>query len=565
MLLTLFIWSYLLVVFLNTGFAFHRFMRLQRIDTTILVASGMFIYTILASIWAIFGRINYEFQIALLLLQIVLFLKYQKQLFQVYLSMYGAFINASAVLKTFICCSVILVLLYASSSSSQVDNETYYIQTIKWLNEYGFVPGLANLHIFYAQTSGWHILQSAFSFSYFGIHTNDLNGFCMLLGIGSSLHSLKLYQENYSQIDLCFGLMSAGLLLLLPLTSAPSPDLAVLVFSIFLFDYFIKSLRRTASSALPILFIFATFIVYIKISAFPILLLPLFYLFYNRRYTKIESIQTLIICLVALALFVVKNTIISGYPLYPSQFLNDIYKTDFALPESIFNFWWNSAQHYSTIISKKEFGTLSAFEIFQHWLTNSNMHFILGMLSLLIFVVAPLVIRKSQKRQALWVIFLAMVTQTILLVCTTPQIRFLLPHLLFFSLLILSPIVKNIPMIKYILLTSLCLAVVMYFFPLIIGQNSHRLGLEPKSFSLTQLLYPNPNSNLNTSFSQETEGNLRYNSPAKGTYIWATGDGELPCINAEQVNFFETQFEYIPQRRGPTLANGFYSKKITTE
>jgi hypothetical protein len=63
-----------------------------------------------------------------------------------------------------------------------IDNETYYIQTIKWLNEFGFVKGLANLHPFFAQTSGWHILQSAFSFSYLPFSNNDLNGFCLLLG-----------------------------------------------------------------------------------------------------------------------------------------------------------------------------------------------------------------------------------------------------------------------------------------------------------------------------------------------------------------------------------------------
>ena len=87
--------------------------------------------------------------------------------------------------------SVITVLIIAQCSTAPfvIDNETYYIQTIKWLNEYGFVRGLANLHISLGQCSGWHILQSAFSFSFASLDWVPFPGL-IRLEIGA-MHPLK--------------------------------------------------------------------------------------------------------------------------------------------------------------------------------------------------------------------------------------------------------------------------------------------------------------------------------------------------------------------------------------
>ena len=53
-----------------------------------------------------------------------------------------------------------------------------------------------------------------------------------------------------------------------------------------------------------------------------------------------------------------------------------------------------------------------------------------------------------------------------------------------------------------------------------------------------------------------------YNSPDENTYIWVTGDGNLPCVNSKQIEYFEKNLDYIPQLCGATLADGFYSKKV---
>lgn len=51
------------------------------------------------------------------------------------------------------------------------DTESYHIQNIKWIQEYGTVPGLANLHIRYGFNSSWFIAIGLLSPPFTGINT----------------------------------------------------------------------------------------------------------------------------------------------------------------------------------------------------------------------------------------------------------------------------------------------------------------------------------------------------------------------------------------------------------
>ena len=86
----------------------------------------------------------------------------------------------------------LLILAQCASPPLILDNESYYIQTIKWLNQYGFVKGLVNLHVFLGQTSGWHLLQSAFSFSFLYDRFNFFSLSC-IYSIGTALPVFYLH------------------------------------------------------------------------------------------------------------------------------------------------------------------------------------------------------------------------------------------------------------------------------------------------------------------------------------------------------------------------------------
>jgi len=561
MLLILLIWCYLTVTFYNFGFAFKKLVNIKELDTTLTIVLGMFGVTLFASFWAVFGRINYEFQIALVLIQLLIVIKYKSELASVCSFIFNKSKEIDIYLKTFFLLTLFVILFQSAGSASFVDNETYYLQTIKWLNEYGFVPGLANLHIFFGQTSGWHILQSAFSFSYLTDNCNDLNGFCLLLGIAFSSAQLDSYFKKGNLHNLSMGLFTTLMVLLLPFSNVPSPDLAVIVISLLLFSFLIRSNEMSNSDSLTILALLAFFIVYIKISALPILLLPLLYVALRINKKQSKTIPTLLIGAVVVVLFVIKNIILTGYPLYPSSLFADYFTSGKTIPNALYEFWWSPSKHYGFVFPQNQCSPLSTVEILLQWISESWVIRSIALILLSLFILVPFAITKSKNKRAFWIIYVTMIVQILFLILTAPQFRFLLSFILFFGLTLLSFVLVKKKPIYISLYIGLIFASLYVIFPIALGINHSRVDFYPQAFSIDQIVIPKSNSNLRATFSKKTKGNLYYNSPDEHSYIWVNGDGNLPCVNIKQIEYFEEKLGYYPQLRGAALAEGFYSKK----
>ena len=129
-----------------------------------------------------------------------------------------------------------------------------------------------------------------------------------------------------------------------------------------------------------------------------------------------------------------------------------------------------------------------------------------------------------------------------------------------FCLLLLSFVIRVEKSIHVALFGSFFLIGLLVMFPPKLGQHHRKMTFISRSFTSHQLLYPNPNSNLKTTFEAKTIGNLNYFSPDPTVYIWATGDGELPCVNEKQLQYFKKRLGIFPQCRTNNIKDGFYSK-----
>jgi hypothetical protein len=191
MVLILLSWIYIFFTAFGFGIALSRLLRIQQFEIIITPILGLFAITILASVWAFFGPINLVFHILLLLLSLVFWYNRKEVVVMVFQTL-ARLQSYPFPLKIILLISSLLILAQSATLPFIIDNESYYIQTIKWLNEYGFVKGLANLHLFFGQTSGWHVTQSVYSFSFMYDRFNDLNGFCLLLGNFFAFQKLNL-------------------------------------------------------------------------------------------------------------------------------------------------------------------------------------------------------------------------------------------------------------------------------------------------------------------------------------------------------------------------------------
>jgi len=176
--------------------------------------------------------------------------------------------------------------------------------------------------------------------------------------------------------------------------------------------------------------------------------------------------------------------------------------------------------------------------------------------------VLPFFIRKWFHRKAYWILYWLMVVQLIVLIVTSPQFRFFIHFNLFFAFLVAACFLRNKKIIAIGLYLSLILTATMLFFPIKYSYlTKNKLIMENSKFSKRNTVFPYRNSKLKTTFHTERNGNLTYHSPGATIFFWANGNGKLPCVNVQQIDYFGARFHYVPQLRTTHLKDGFYSKK----
>ena len=150
-----------------TGFLFYRSVSKENVQRPIIfyLVSGLILFTILVQIIVLFFPIGSMTQ---LVLGIILFatavLKWNdcKKLFK------RAFLEISVwpTLSLILFLLTWLVVLLVNAGPTMMDDtESYHIQSVKWIQEYGSVPGLVNLHERFGFNSSWFSSVALFGFS----------------------------------------------------------------------------------------------------------------------------------------------------------------------------------------------------------------------------------------------------------------------------------------------------------------------------------------------------------------------------------------------------------------
>jgi hypothetical protein len=563
MLLVFISWFYILFTSINLGFCTNKIVGIKNQNFVITSFLGLLSTTLFASIWAVFGRINIEFHSVLLILNLIIFFKFRSEIKLIYNSFYQEFKNLNATLKFFFAAITTLIIAQCSSIPYVIDNESYYIQTIKWLNEYGFVKGLGNLHIFYAQTSGWHIAQSAFNFSFLYKNFNDLSGFCLLLGNIFAIFKLNEYFATTNKNYLIIGLLPLANVFFFQFISAPSPDIPVYVLTFIIFFYFIENFKNTTIENFNLITLLVLFALFIKVTSVALLILPIILLITNFKSFAPKLLPIISFGLLFLSLFIIKNSLLTGYPLFPFTRLE--LDSNHIIPRNVISFFFSEQMRYNYFISESDLNQLSFSQIAIKWLLSSKINAIFNALTILIVAISPFFISKYFNKKSVWIIYFVILFQLLILLFTSPQYRFFIHLTLFFSFFIFACWFANKKLIFASYYLSIGLIAVVLFFPIsyksltenkLIGKNSR--------FSATNILYPHNNSKWTTTFESVQKGNLKFNSPTNNYFFWGSGNGDLPSVNKVQIEYFEKYYQVIPQQTTTDLKDGFYAKKLSS-
>jgi len=560
MALILLSWLYIFFTAVSLGISFSKLLGIPLRNITITTVLGLFVVTLLASLWAIFGPISLGFTVFLTTISLISSYYFRADWQLSWKTSVKSLSAFSLPLKSLFTLSSFLILAQSATAPFIVDNETYYIQTIKWLNEYGLVPGLANLHLFFGQTSGWHIAQSAYSLSFLYENLNDLNGFLLLLLNFWAFERLHSYSVSQNKIDLAFGLLPLSYVFLFQFVNAPSPDLAVYALAFLAFSIYTSA--ESPTEKLKLLSVLLLFAVYIKITTVVLLLLPIIVWVKHFKQINYQLVAIRLLGGLVLFLFVIKNSILTGYPLYPLTFL-PYSDADYMVPKEILSYFFSKDMMHSFYLPYGTFEQASLPDILKHYFWLNGMDSLIGITTIILLIIAPFILKKQYPKQGLGDIYWVFVLLLVLLILSSPQYRFYVYFTIFFGLLVLAVLFSKEKIILSLLGLSCLGCAVLLWVPISFGSlTNNTMLMQNNTFDAENIIFPKPNSKSNNAYTAETKGNLNYNSPQNTELFWITGNGSLPTVSKEQLDYFHTYFHVIPQRRGLTLSEGFKAQKV---
>lgn len=346
MLVTLLLWFYMLAIsglygffclyLINKEFEFDQSTSVPFFMISI---NGLVFITILVSFLSLFIKIGLYANVFLIIGSVVIVVFQWKQLVNILRESLSRIKNSHLLIWLLFLAILLVVLVRSTDKPLNSDTGLYHAQSIRWIEEYKAVPGLGNLLDRLAFNSSWLLASGLFSFSFLGLRSfHALGSFFYLLTTAYFLHKFN----HLLRREITFSnVLSAALILLSrrlfifelssPGTDMPASLLVWVIFILSLEKIERKETNRFDNQSVSIL-ILSVFVVTIKLSTVPVLLLPLYFL--SRELFK-RTRQVLVVITLVTVLFIpwlARNVILSGYIIYPFPQI-DLFHLDWKIPK----------------------------------------------------------------------------------------------------------------------------------------------------------------------------------------------------------------------------------------
>lgn len=233
----------------------------------------------------------------------------------------------------------LLFLLLSSGPIIMDDTGSYHIQSIKWIQQYGTVPGLANLHERYGFNSSWFSFVALFTpgsskYNYF----SALNG---MLSTWMTVHFICVIvrrpHEKDAATDNRRRLAALSILIIAfvawPLlrgnaTNSNYDFVSTMVLIILADLLLLNGTNGFAQSEIATEWVlWPVFLVSVRLTNFPLLLLCIPALIRTFRISKRWTTSLVLTASVMIASLAIRNVLLSGYIAYPFYHL-DLFNVD---------------------------------------------------------------------------------------------------------------------------------------------------------------------------------------------------------------------------------------------
>ncbi len=341
MLIDVFVWIYIVFSAFLLGFAGLQILKkingYFQEEADVYFVFGICLLTVYAEFFSLFHKVGLLANIFLIILDAIFICLFWRDIFSIVKLWKGHKRSFCYILIVTILLGLVF-LKYASDPIEQYDTYLYHAQAIRWIEEYGVVPGLGNLHSRLAYNNSIFSLQALFSFSFFlrgGRSLHGINGFICLLFMTYAVCSLKVlrthrfHTSDFFRVALVYYIASQK-----DMISSPYSDLFAQGMILYILTKWITRLEgnKIDYKYYIDLCLMCVFAVSIKLSAAMIVLLALVPAARLIREKKWNEIGVYMIYGVIMILpFLVRNVIISGYLIYPYPEL-DLFHLDWKMP-----------------------------------------------------------------------------------------------------------------------------------------------------------------------------------------------------------------------------------------
>lgn len=338
MLIVLLNWLYIFFITQLIGLGFYKLLnKFLKCNITCklshTIICGIVIVTVYAQFFSIFHKVGLLANIILLIISFLILIFYKKECFILVKQLKNTLFTWEGVLYLGL---LLCIAFFTSRGQIHTDTNMYHAQAIRWYEEYGVVKGLANLQWHFAYNSSYFGFAALFSMAFLGGQSlHCTTGFITAILCIWSLHHLKDFFSHTRHITdmCCIGILFYALVNITGCIS-PASDYATMFMALYLIARWAEVIESETKdiTAYCLLSILAVYVFTLKLSAGLLVLLVIYPAFFLIKEKRLKEIITyLVLGLLTLLPFLIRNVIISGWLLYPFPAL-DLFSFDWKLP-----------------------------------------------------------------------------------------------------------------------------------------------------------------------------------------------------------------------------------------
>lgn len=304
------------------------------------IVTGIVLATVYAQIFSLFSAIDLAENILLVAICVAIAVFYREELREDLSELMVRLRNGN---NLFLYLAVFLIMAYGTSHGiMHYDSDLYHAQAIRWIEEFGIVKGLGNLHVRLAYNSSSFALSALYSMAFLGKQSYHVMAgyFALLLAwlcldIKGIFVRKHLVLSDFARIAAIYYLFT-----IYDEMVAPASDyfLATIVFYIVISWLDLNLAHERSYVPYIHLALIGIYAVTIKLSAAPIVLLtaiPLYKLLRNRNKQKMRALGLSVVLALFIAVpFFIRNVLISGWLMYPVTAI-DLFDVPWKVPKGV--------------------------------------------------------------------------------------------------------------------------------------------------------------------------------------------------------------------------------------